>query len=124
MTAVSQRGVIPEWTVGDRLKKARALTGMTTRDFAEHIGTSQKTVTDAEGDKRGVPRKMLLNAWSLATGVPVEWLLTGTAANGPVDGGPLTGRELPDGGEKLRELTAKSRARAHGDSTNVYQAAA
>lgn len=67
---------IPAWTRGDRLRKARTLTGMTTREFAEHIGVSQKTVTDAENDKRAM-RKILLNAWALGTGVPAVWLETG-----------------------------------------------
>lgn len=70
-------GVVPEFTIGDRLRKARLLVGLSTRDFAEEIGVSQKTVTDAENDKRGVPRKILLNAYSMRTRVPVEWLLTG-----------------------------------------------
>lgn len=80
----SPAGLIPEWTRGDRLRKARALTGMTTREFADHIGVSQKTVTDAENDKRETVRKILLNAWALATGVPVTWLEHGvTDTPGP-----------------------------------------
>ena len=70
-------GLIPTWTRGDRLRKARSTTGLTTREFAERIGVSQKTITDAENDKRETVRKILLNAWSLATGVPVVWLETG-----------------------------------------------
>ena len=73
---------IPEWTLGDRLRKARSKTNMTTREFAEAIGVSQKTVTDAEGDKRAV-RKITLNAWSLVTGVPRDWIENGTVPSGP-----------------------------------------
>lgn len=80
MTQTAGSGVVPEWTRGDRLRKARTLTGLTTRDFAERIGVSQKTVTDAENDKRQSVRKIVLNAWSLATGVPVAWLETGIEA--------------------------------------------
>lgn len=78
-------GTIPEWTQGDRLRKARQVTGMTTRQFADAIGVSQATVTNAENDHTKV-RKITLNAWSLATGVPVEWLQAGTAPGGPHDG--------------------------------------
>lgn len=92
MTTSPEPGVIPAWTRGDRLRKARALTGMTTREFAAHIGVSQKTISDAENDKRQM-RKILLNAWSLATGVPVEWLENGTTP-GP-DHGPEGGVTLP-----------------------------
>ena len=59
---------------------------MTTRQFAAHIGVSTKTITDAENDKRDQMRKILLNAWSLGTGVPAEWLLHGDAKN-PRPGG-------------------------------------
>lgn len=80
---------IPEFTRGDRLRKARSLTGLTTREFADKIGVSHGTVSNAEGDHRSV-RKITMNAWALATGVPVEWLEHGTL---PGDG--------PDGGQTL-----------------------
>lgn len=82
-------GFIPEWTRGDRFRKARQLTGLTTREFAEQIGVSQKTVTAAENDRTNV-RKILLNAWSLKTGVPVEWLETGTTGGSPEGGASVT----------------------------------
>lgn len=94
---ISPVGVVPEWTRGDRLRKAREITGMTTRQFAEHIGVSQKTVTDAENEKRPTMRKILLNAWALGTGVPAEWLETGVAPTdgGPGDGGDPVNRQYP-----------------------------
>lgn len=83
---------IPELTLGDRLRRARLNTGLSTAAFAERLGCSQKTVNNAEADKHGV-RKIVLNAWSLATGVPVEWLETGNApqdGDGGPDGDPST----------------------------------
>lgn len=77
---------IPQWTLGDRLRKARQLTGLGTREFADKIGVSHGTITNAEGGRHGV-RKITLNAWSLATGVPVEWLETGHVNNPPGPGG-------------------------------------
>ena len=77
-------GVVPQWTQGDRLRKARALTGMTTRDFADTIGVSHGTITNAEGDKRAV-RRITMKAWAMATGVSAEWLETG---NAPEPSGP------------------------------------
>lgn len=70
------------------------MTGLNTREFAERIGVSQPTVTNAENDnnKNGV-RKITLNAWALATGVPVEWLETGANPDGDNNG--------PDGGAQL-----------------------
>ena len=97
MTQQSNGETIPQWTRGDRLRKARQITGMTTRDFAEHIGVSQKTITDAENDKRA-PRKILLNAWALGTGVPAAWLETGATetGGGPGGGGGSTNRYTYD----------------------------
>jgi transcriptional regulator with XRE-family HTH domain len=77
---------IPEWTVGDRLRKARMITGLSTAEFAERLGVSQKTVNNAEADKHAV-RKITFNAWSLATGIPVEWLEHGTEPQDGGDGG-------------------------------------
>ena len=79
MTTAIQAGHIPVFTRGDRLRRAREDTGMTQRRLAEVIGVSQKTITDAEGDRRQ-PRRILINAWSLATGVPADWLMTGKCA--------------------------------------------
>lgn len=64
------------------------MTGMTVAEFADRIGISDRTVNNAEGDKRAV-RKITLNAWALATGVPLQWLETGEAPeeHGPHDGG-------------------------------------
>lgn len=105
---------IPEWTRGDRLRKARSLTGMSSADFAAQLGVSAKTVNNAEGDKHEV-RKIVLNAWSLATGVPTDWLEHGTAPDHP---GPGDGQQNPE----LAQLTATKRARSargHG-STGRY----
>lgn len=52
-------GRVPEWTLGDRLRKARQVTGMTTRQFATEIGVAQGTVTGAENDTRQ-PRRITL----------------------------------------------------------------
>lgn len=77
---------IPVWTQGDRLRKARQMTGMTTRQFALELGVSQGTVTSAENDNTKV-RMITLKAWALATGVPIEWLQFGIDPTGDTDGG-------------------------------------
>ncbi len=86
---VEMVGRIPEFTQGDRLRKARQLTGMNTREFAKEIGVSQKSITDAECDKVK-PRRITLMAYSMRTGVPLEWLETG---KNPNHSGP--GEKLP-----------------------------
>ena len=90
MSTQPQQG-IPAWTQGDRLRKARAKTGLNTRDFAALLGVSHGTITNAEGDKRGV-RLITLKAWARETGTPIEWLEHGTAPTRP---GPGGGRVSP-----------------------------
>ena len=112
---------IPAWTRGDRLRKARLLTGLNTRDFAETIGVSQKTVNNAEGDTHDV-RKIVLNAWSMATGVPVEWLEHGDASGPTPD--PGTGMTTTPKADALAQLTRNKRARHAERTTRGYVAAA
>lgn len=104
---------IPQFTMGDRLRKARSLTGLTVAEFAEKIGVSDRTINNAEGDKRAV-RKITLNAWALATGVPVDWLETGHHPEGPGDPGSA-GTESAHSTE-LDRLTAAKRARTRGNT--------
>lgn len=112
---------IPEWTLGDRLRKARQLTGMTVAQFAQRIGVSDRTINNAEGDKRTV-RRITLNAWALATGVSARWLESGEGHPTlvPPGGGLPT---TPD--DALARLAAKKRPRhAGGPTTTEYPAAA
>lgn len=89
MTSQPFTSVVPEFTLGDRLRKARSLTGLTTRQFVERIGVSHGTITNAEGEKVEI-RRITLQAWAMATGVPVEWLVSGSTTTSPTptsDGG-------------------------------------
>lgn len=98
MSTQTVGGRIPKFTRGDRLRKARELTGMNSTDFAAHIGVSQKTVNNAEADRTEKVRKIVINAWALATGVPAAWLETGEANSpkGPGDDndGGVTDRDV------------------------------
>jgi len=78
-------GFIPEFTVGDRLRKARQHTGLEQAEFADELGISRGTVRNYELD-RVAARKIVLKAWALRTGVPLEWLETGKSPR--QDGGP------------------------------------
>lgn len=69
---------IPQWTIADRLRKARELTGMDQGQFADALEISRQSVGNYESGRR-VPRGIYLRAWAHATGVPVEWLETGNA---------------------------------------------
>lgn len=76
---------VPEWTRGDRLRKARELTGLGQEAFGDETGISRRSISDYEGDK-AVPRKPVMMAWAFRTGVPLEWLETGATPQG--DPGP------------------------------------
>lgn len=84
---------VPEWTPGDRLRKAREHAGYTQSAFADHIGVSARSLGKYERGEAS-PRRPVLLAWALATGVPVEWLLHGVAPTSPDD--PGTASDLPD----------------------------
>lgn len=85
MSTVHGERVIPELTLGWRLRMARARSKMTTREFAKEIGVSHGTITSAELDQRAV-RPITIKMWAIATGVDLEWLETGATPGGP-DGG-------------------------------------
>ena len=69
-------GQVPEWSLTDRLRKARALTGLDQDEFAELIGVSRGTVSSYEKGSETHKRPYLL-AWAIGSGVSYEWLVTG-----------------------------------------------
>ncbi|MFB9775394.1 helix-turn-helix domain-containing protein [Brevibacterium otitidis] len=71
-------GIVPELTIGQRLRVARELTGLEQREFASEIGISRTSVSALEGG-RSKPRQLTLRAWSSRTGVSLHWLETGEA---------------------------------------------
>lgn len=77
---------IPQFTMADRLRKAREHAGVDQRQFADELGIARATVSNYE---RGAvqPRKIVLKAWALRTGVPLEWLETGEVPSGNNGGG-------------------------------------
>lgn len=94
MTSAYDAGSIPEIKVHHRLRIAREEAGLEQGQLAELTGISRQSISAAESG-RVAPRKVTLNAWALATGVPVTWLQTGTSPSGPDDEGddgcPLSG---------------------------------
>lgn len=68
--------VIPEFSVGDRLRKARETLGLDQTEFAKEIGISRATISRYERGDFEPPRSALL-LWQMRTGVPSEWITTG-----------------------------------------------
>lgn len=65
-----------EWTITDRLRKAREITGFDQDTFAKELGVSRGTVSKYERGTENHKRPVLL-AWAKAAGVSLEWLMTG-----------------------------------------------
>lgn len=94
MTSAYEFGEIPPIEVHHRLRIAREWAKLEQVELAERMGISRQAVGSAENGK-SKPRKITLNAWALATGVPVTWLLTGQQ-NTPADpDGPGEGESAP-----------------------------
>lgn len=63
----------PEWTTGDRIRKARHLAGLDQIDLAKRLGCSRNTVARWE-QGRITPKTATLLAVASITGVNPEWL--------------------------------------------------
>ena len=79
LTEPAPLGRIPDITVPHRLRIARETAGLDQNELADKMGVSRGTISNAENGHRS-PRKIVVNAWSAATGVSKEWLLTGADA--------------------------------------------
>ncbi len=107
MTSAYDQGVIPPIEIRHRLRIAREAAGLDQEQLAALIGVGRNTIGNIEKNKlKTPPRRIVVNAWALACGVPVTWVLTGGEPDdpGPGDGG---GQQDPDppqllGGSKRR----------------------
>ncbi len=70
---------VPEWSLGDRLRKSMDLAGMTVSEMAEIFGVGRETVSRWIND-RGRPKPMILMLWADGCGVDHQWLETGEAS--------------------------------------------
>jgi transcriptional regulator with XRE-family HTH domain len=69
---------IPQFTRGDRLRKAREIMGLDRSQFADLIGIHRDSV--ARYEKGTKVRPIVLRAWSEVTGVDRAWLEHGDEA--------------------------------------------
>lgn len=105
---------IPEWTMGDRLRKAREDAGLSQAELADRIGISRNTVGNAEiGDR--TPLLVTLRAWADVTSVPVEWLQTGRTTPAPP---PAARRPRRGHSGRSRTDTELMQKRYHGHRHN------
>ena len=87
MTTTPAYANIPEWTLGDRIRKIRVQEGYTQDEFAAHIGAKSSSLKQWETD-RSRPRDLvaIANRIQMLTGVPATWVLD--IENPPDPNGP------------------------------------
>lgn len=76
MTTAFDQGKVPPIEMRHRLRIAREYAGYDRDQLADLIAVSRNTIGNAESG-RAAPRRIMINAWALACGVPVSWILTG-----------------------------------------------
>lgn len=79
-------GRIPQFTIHDRLRKARESAGMNQGELADKMGVDRSTVSNNEVG-RVAPRKIVLRAWATVTGVSLDWIISGRPESPGPDGG-------------------------------------
>ena len=73
MTEATHPASVPQWTLGDRLRKAREHAGLKQAELAGEIGIGRSSIVNYEMD-RAEPSRPVLLAWAMRTGVSYEWL--------------------------------------------------
>jgi transcriptional regulator with XRE-family HTH domain len=71
---MSNTARIPEWTTGDRLRKAREDAGIGVAEMALQLGVSRNMVTNYEHDRNDVSVQKLV-AWATVTNTDITWLI-------------------------------------------------
>lgn len=67
-------GNVPEWTLGDRLRKARQAANVSTEAMAADIGRTVHTISNYERDATRAPLSVV-KLYAMRCQVPLEWLL-------------------------------------------------
>lgn len=74
---MNAQGVVPEWTLSDRLRKARESAGLEQAQLSGRTKISRATISAIENGHRRPSRATML-LWALATGTNPVWLERGT----------------------------------------------
>jgi len=68
---------IPQWTLGDRLRKAREEAGISVAGMAERLGIARNTLSTWEHDKVASVPMLGVKAYADICNVPIWWLAGG-----------------------------------------------
>lgn len=83
--------LVPEWTLGDRLRKVRRMCGLGQAEFAVELGTNQKTYASWEADKSAPRHAQLIEIAKKIesdTGISASWVLGVESPPPPVESEP------------------------------------
>ena len=85
---------VPEWTFGDRLRKARKVSGVSSDQIVATLGRASKRSVYTWEQDINIPRDpwKVARAYSDLTGVSFDWLLTGVRTGSfsfDIDGLPI-----------------------------------
>jgi transcriptional regulator with XRE-family HTH domain len=73
ITAAGDKGVIPEWDLADRMRKALRESGTAVQEMADYLDVSRGTISNWTCG-RIVPDTRTLRLWAMRTGVSYDWL--------------------------------------------------
>lgn len=76
---------VPEWTLGERLAKARSRAKVTKEEMGDILGIAPRTVLRYEADRSAL-RDGPLRLWAMRCNVPYEWLKSGQGPRGACAG--------------------------------------
>jgi transcriptional regulator with XRE-family HTH domain len=75
---------VPQWTLGDRIRKAREFAGLDQDDIASALYMSRAAVSAWENN-HSKPNARKLEVIASKCGVPLLWLVTGTFGDAVTD---------------------------------------
>lgn len=118
---VPQAWKAPQWTITDRLRKARESAGMTQAELADAIGIGLRTVSNYEKpDHPGERKRPFVAQWALATGTWIDWLWDGVE---PPEEGPDGGSTLGNRPSAWDGCVVDLAARRSGSHAGIARAA-
>jgi transcriptional regulator with XRE-family HTH domain len=71
---VSAEPVVPDWTLGWRLRRALDFAGVTVQEMAAELGVGRTTVSGWLNDPDRHVRRVYLRYWADRCRVPLDWL--------------------------------------------------
>jgi transcriptional regulator with XRE-family HTH domain len=86
--SAQQEWTVPQFTQGDRMRKALESNGFSVQDAADYFGVGRNTISNWMHGRTPAPLASV-RLWALWTGVPLSWLQTGVVPPADDGGGVL-----------------------------------